>query len=63
MIVLDAAHKSRFGTELLKVGSEGGVWSGAVDDMKDSLSLHIWDADGDEFEKAPMSLADHHCVD
>jgi hypothetical protein len=63
MIVLDMAHNSRFGTETLKAGSEGAIWSGSVDDIKDGLSLHIWTSAGDDLEKAPMSLAEHHCVD
>lgn len=58
MVVLDAAHNSRFGTERLKANSIGAIWSGPVDNINDSFSLHVWNNDGDEFDKVPISVKD-----
>jgi lysophospholipase L1-like esterase len=56
MIILDSIHNSRFGTETLKANSDGVIWSGPVDNIKDSFSLHVWNSDGDEFGQAPISI-------
>jgi hypothetical protein len=56
MLVLDPAHKSRFGTENLRANSESSIWSGAVDNYKDSFSLRIWDSQGDEFDSDSISV-------
>jgi hypothetical protein len=58
MIILDSAHNSRFGSETLRANSESAIWSGPVTDTKDSFSLHVWDSDGDEFDKVPISISD-----
>jgi hypothetical protein len=58
MITLDAVHNSRFGSETLKANSESAIWSGPVSNIKDSFSLHVWDSDGDEFDKVPISISD-----
>lgn len=57
-IILDTVHNSRFGSELLKANATGNIWSGVVDNIKDSFSLHVWDSDGDEFDKVPISIKD-----
>jgi hypothetical protein len=56
MVILDTVHNSRFGSETLKANSQGVIWSGLVDSLKDSFSLHVWDSDGDEFDKEPIFL-------
>jgi hypothetical protein len=58
MILLDVVHNSRFGSEELKPNSESVVWSGPVNDIKDSFSLHVWNSNGDEFDKEPISIKD-----
>lgn len=58
MILLDKEHNSRFGTEMLKAGSVSAVWSGPVDNINDDFSLHVWDSDGDEFDKVAVSIKD-----
>lgn len=58
MILLDAVHNSRFGSEELKPNSESVIWSGPVNDIKDSFSLHVWNSNGDEFDKEPISIND-----
>jgi hypothetical protein len=58
MVLLDTAHNSRFGSENLKANSTGTIWSGTVDNINDSFSLHVWDSDGDEFDKVPISIKD-----
>jgi hypothetical protein len=57
-IILDTIHNSRFGSELLKANATSNIWSGVVDNVKDSFSLHVWDSDGDEFDKVPISIKD-----
>jgi hypothetical protein len=56
MIVLDNIHNSHFGSETLKENSESAIWAGPVDDIRDSFSLHVWNSNGDEFDKAPISI-------
>jgi hypothetical protein len=56
---LDPAHQSRFGSEILKSSSKGLIWSGPIDDVNDSFSLHVWDGDGDEVDKKPISIKDN----
>jgi len=58
MVVLDVAHKSRFGSELLKSNSLGAVWSGVVDDVNDGFSLYVWNGKGEKFVKGPISIHD-----
>jgi hypothetical protein len=58
LVVLGTVHKSTSGYETLKPNSQGVVWSGPVDNVKDSFSLHVWDAGGNEFDKAPISVKD-----
>ena len=58
MVVLDAARNSRFGTETMKPNSIGAIWSGPVDNVKDSFSLHVWNITGDEFDKVSISIKD-----
>ncbi len=58
MVLLDVAHNSRFGSENLKPNSVGAIWSGPVDNIKDSFSLRVWDSEGDEFDKVPVSIKD-----
>ena len=58
MIVLDTLHNSRFGSEALKANSVGIIWSGLVDNIRDNFSLRVWDSDGDEFDKVPISISD-----
>jgi hypothetical protein len=58
MVVLDTAHNSRFGTEMLKANSTGAIWSGLVDDINDKFSLRVWDSAGDEFDKVPICIKD-----
>jgi len=55
MIILDRAHNSAFGLELLKQSSTGAIWSGSIDSLKDSFSLRVWDAKGNEFDAAPVT--------
>ncbi len=57
-VVLDRVHQSRFGAEMLKAHSAGSIWSGPVDSINDSFSLHVWDREGDEFDKVPISIKD-----
>ena len=57
-VVLDKVHNSFFGTEILKASSKGIVWSGLVDNIDDSFSLHVWVGDGDEIDKEPVSIKD-----
>jgi hypothetical protein len=56
MLILDTVHHSRFGLETIKDSAEGIIWSGLVDNIKDSFSLHVWDENGDEFDKEPVSI-------
>jgi hypothetical protein len=58
MVLLDAVHNVRFGTETLKANSISAIWSGPVDNINDSFSLHVWSGDGDEFDKEPISIKD-----
>ncbi len=58
LVLLDPVHNSRFGTESLKANSRGKIWSGEVDNINDSFSLHVWNGSGDEFDKVPISLKD-----
>jgi hypothetical protein len=58
MIILDSVRNSRFGSETLRANSESAIWSGPVSNAKDSFSLHVWDSDGDEFDKVPISISD-----
>jgi hypothetical protein len=57
-VILDTVHNSRFGYETLKPNSKSNVWFGLVDNIKDSFSLRVWDSDGDEFDKVPISISD-----
>jgi hypothetical protein len=57
-VILDPVHNSRFGTESLKPNSESDIWSGPVNSNKDSFSLRVWDNNGDEFDKVPISISD-----
>lgn len=58
LVVLGTVHKSTSGYEALKPNSPGIIWSGPVDNVKDSFSLHVWDGGGNEFDKAPISVKD-----
>jgi hypothetical protein len=58
MVVLDPVHKTRFGMVTLNPNSVSAIWSGPVDSTKDSFSLRIWNSDGDEFDKVPISISD-----
>ena len=58
VVILDTVHNSRFGSENLKPSSVGMIWSGLVDNIKDSFSLHVWDSEGEEFDKVPISIKD-----
>ncbi|HXL72126.1 MAG TPA: hypothetical protein VN963_00750 [bacterium] len=58
MILLDAVHNSRLGSEALKPNSESAIWSGPVDNINDSFSLRVWNSNGDEFDKEPISIKD-----
>jgi hypothetical protein len=58
MILLDSVHHSSFGYETLNATSVGVVWSGPIDNPKDGLSLRVWNSNGDEFEKEPISITD-----
>lgn len=57
MVVLGTIHKSTSGYETLKPNSQGVIWSGPVNNVKDSFSLRVWDG-GNEFDKAPISIKD-----
>jgi hypothetical protein len=56
MIMLDQVHNSNFGTENLKANSDGEIWAGQINSLKDTFSLRVWNADGDELEQAPISI-------
>jgi hypothetical protein len=58
MVVVDRSHNARFGTETVKANSKGAIWSGTVEDIKDSFSLHVWDSEGNEFDKVAVSISD-----
>lgn len=58
MVVLDATRNTRFGLETLKANSEGALWSGPVDNVKDSFSLRVWNSDGDTLDTEPISIKD-----
>jgi hypothetical protein len=58
MVQIDTVHKSLFGTENLKANSTGMIWSGPVDNINDSFSMRVWNSDGDELDKEPISLKD-----
>ncbi|HTA75827.1 MAG TPA: hypothetical protein VK791_01575 [bacterium] len=55
MIILDRVHNSAFGLEVLKQSSVGAIWAGPIDNPKNSFSLHVWDAKGNEFDAAPVT--------
>lgn len=57
-ILIDTVHNSRFGIENLKANSTGAIWSGLVDNVNDSFSLRVWNSDGDELDKEPISIKD-----
>jgi hypothetical protein len=57
-IILDKVHNSRFGSVVLKANSQSAIWFGSVDNINDSFSLHVWSANGDEFDKEPISIKD-----
>jgi hypothetical protein len=56
MILLDPVHNVYFGTETLKANSDGAVWAGPIDNLKDSFALRVWDSDGDAFDQEPISI-------
>jgi hypothetical protein len=56
MILLDPIHKSYFGAEMLKANSISSVWSGPINNVNDEFSLHVWNDEGDELDKAPISI-------
>jgi len=58
MILIDAVHNNFFGTEKLKANSTSVIWSGSVDSVNDSFSLRVWNSDGDELDKEPISIKD-----
>ncbi|SRR5665213_717837 len=58
IVILDKIHNSHFGSAALKANSESVIWSGSVDNINDSFSLHVWNANGDEFDKEPISIKD-----
>ena len=58
MIPLDPVHKTIFASESLKSNGSGAIWSGPIENNKDSFSLHVWNSDGVEFVKVPISLKD-----
>ena len=58
MVVLDKVHKTSFAVVNLTPNSVSAIWSGPVDDVKDSFALRIWNSDGDEFDKVPISISD-----
>ncbi len=57
-VVLDPVRNTAFGMEVLEATSPGKVWSGTVDDVKDSFVLKVWDEAEDEFDKVPISITD-----
>ena len=56
MVILDAVHNSRVVSETLNPASTGAIWSGQIDGIKDRLSLRVWDKDGNEIDKSPISI-------
>jgi len=58
IVLLDTVHNSRFGIENLKANSTSVIWSGLVDNVNDSFSLRVWNSDGDELDKDPISIKD-----
>jgi hypothetical protein len=56
MIILGTVHKSTSGYETLNPNAQGIIWSGPVDNINDSFSLHVWDSSGNEFDKVPISI-------
>lgn len=57
-VILDPVRRSPFGTETLKANSTGRVWSGSIDNPQDGFTLRVWDTNGDEFDKVPISIKD-----
>ena len=55
-VILDPVHNVFFGTETLKANSDGAIWTGPVDSLKDSFALRIWDSDGDAVDQEPISI-------
>ena len=58
IVLLDTVHNSRFGIENLKANCTSVIWSGLVDNVNDSFSLRVWNSDGDELDKDPISIKD-----
>ena len=58
IVLLDTVHNSRFGIENLKANCTSVIWSGLVDNVNDSFSLRVWNSDGDELDKEPISIKD-----
>lgn len=56
MVILGTVHKSTSGYETLNPNAQGIIWSGPVDNINDSFSLHVWDSSGNEFDKVPISI-------
>jgi len=56
MIVLDSVHNAHFGSETVKANSYSVIWSGPVDNIKDSFLLRVWNSNGDKFDQAPVSI-------
>jgi hypothetical protein len=56
MVILGVVHKSTSGYETLNPNAQGIIWSGSVDNINDSFSLHVWDDAGNEFDKVPISI-------
>jgi hypothetical protein len=58
LVILDPIHRSRFGLEVLKAESNGKIWSGPIDNIRDGFSLRVWEDDGDEMDKETISIKD-----
>jgi len=56
IILLDPSHNAYFGTETVKASSDGAIWSGTVNSLKDNFTLRVWNSDGDSFDQKPISI-------
>jgi hypothetical protein len=56
MVILGTIHKSTSEYETLNSNEQGIIWTGPVDNINDSFSLHVWDDGGNEFDKVPISI-------
>ncbi len=55
-VLLDPDHNAYFINETLRPNSEGNIWSGEVKSLSDEFALKVWDANGDSFQKDPITI-------